>query len=149
MTKSSSLPTSAYRARGALAVLSVLAALAGGAAAPGWAWPAPSAAVPHGLPAESEAGDRAKRLIVAQSDGQLETQGMDTQGMSREGIDDTEFDRGGIDAGGMDTEGTTRQGIDESEFDRGDRDAEGLDSGGMDKSGLISGRTDGASSQSE
>jgi len=136
MTKSSSLPTSAYRARGALAVLSVLAALAGGA-------------VPHGLPAESEAGDRAKRLIVAQSDGQLETQGMETQGMSREGIDDTEFDRGGIDAGGMDTEGTTRQGIDESEFDRGDRDAEGLDSGGMDKSGLISGRTDGASSQSE
>lgn len=144
MTKSAPAPMRTRRACTALAVLGVLAGWTVASAAP-----APSAAPPHAMPAESRAGDCGPCLVVAQDDGRLETQGMDTQGMSREGIDDAEFDRGGIDAGGMDTQGTTRQGIDESEFDRSGRDTEALDSGGMDKSGLISGRTDGASSESE
>ena len=75
------------------------------------------------MSANGQAGASCECLIVAQENSQLPTQGMDTQGMSREGIDDT--------------------------YDHSDMDTGGMDTSGMDKSGLVSGQSDGSSSDTQ
>lgn len=143
MRKSSSTPSKTCRVLGALAVVAVCAA------APGWAAvaAAPSAAIDRSMSADGHAGVCGECLVVAQENSQLPTQGMDTQGMSREGIDES-FDQSDMDTQGLDTQGMTREGIDES-YDHSDMDTQGMDTGGMDKSGLVSGQTDGSSSDSQ
>jgi hypothetical protein len=72
---------------------------------------------------------------------------MDTQGMSREGIDDT-YDHSDMDTQGLDTQGMSREGIDDT-YDHSDMDTGGMDTSGMDKSGLVSGQSDGSSSDTQ
>jgi hypothetical protein len=143
MNKHSSTRFWPGRTLGALGVIAVCAV------APGWSAvaAAPSAAIDRPVSANGQAGASCECLIVAQENSQLPTQGMDTQGMSREGIDDT-YDHSDMDTQGLDTQGMSREGIDDT-YDHSDMDTGGMDTSGMDKSGLVSGQSDGSSSDTQ
>ena len=72
-------------------------------------------------------------LVIAQSNSQLDTGGIDTQGLTREGIDES-----GLTKSGMDEQDTTREGLDQSGLSTEGIDQQNMTTEGIDQSGLSS-----------
>ena len=96
----------------------------------------PSQSIYRSIPTEGLIGDCGDCLVVGQSNSQFNESDIDTQGLTREGVDESGLTDGGMDEQDMTREGLDQTGLSTEGIDQQDMTAEGIDQSDLTTEGV-------------